>query len=106
MPSTGWWRFVVWVLTGAFLSFAWATGFSIGLFLLPFALLALWLVARRGRIWPEVLGAFAGAGLIGLLVTSQLLAAQAMPWLVGSLVLTLGAPLAYAFLRRGIVQTG
>jgi hypothetical protein len=105
MPLTGWGRFAVWALAGAFLFFALATGFSIGLFVLPFALLALWLVARRGRIWPEVLGAVAGAGVIVLLVTTQVLADQAIPWLASGLVLTLGAPLAYGFVRRGIVQT-
>ena len=40
IPKTGWWRFAAWVFAGALTLFAWLTGFSIGLFLLPFAVFA------------------------------------------------------------------
>jgi hypothetical protein len=105
MARTGWERFTVWTFAGTFFFFALASGFSIGLFLLPFALIALWLVARRGRIWPEVFGVAAGAGLIGLLIASMSSSEDAMPWLIAGFGLIAAASLAYALARRGIAET-
>jgi hypothetical protein len=48
------------------LFFALLTGFSIGLFVLPVALVACWFVGTRGRHWPEVLGGVTGIGLTSL----------------------------------------
>ena len=127
MPETGWWRFAAWVLAGAFTLFAWMTGFSIGLFLLPVAVLVIWLVARGGRIWPEILGSIGGIGVVGILIAALNHDYRACPagpgtlppgetsltcggtdpkpWLAGGLVLVALAPILYAVARRRIVKT-
>jgi len=63
--------FWLWALPGALLSFAFVTGFSIGLFVLPFAVVAFVVVGRserahaaRGAGW-GVLGGI-GATLVGI----------------------------------------
>ena len=61
--SDGWPWFAAWAVAGGLLFFSLLTGFSIGLFVLPFALLACWLLVVRARHWPEVLGGAAGVGL-------------------------------------------
>jgi hypothetical protein len=124
IPPAGWWRFAAWVFAGALTMFAWLTGFSIGLFVLPFAVLAIWLVARKSRIWPEILGMVGGAGVIliviaainhegpgcrtteengGITVTCGG-SLDPIPWLVGGLVLLAVAPLLYALVLRRIVK--
>lgn len=124
IPETGWWRFAAWVFAGALTMFAWLTGFSIGLFVLPFAVLAIWLVARKSRIWPEILGMVGGAGVIGIVIaainhegpgcrTTEEAGGITVtcggsldpkPWLVGGLVLLAVAPALYALARRRIVK--
>jgi hypothetical protein len=119
IPPTGWWRFAAWVFAGGLTAFAWLTGFSIGLFLLPFAVLTIWLVARKGRIWPEILGMVSGLGVIGLVIaainregdscrtteenggiTITCGGIDPRPWLVGGLVLIAAGVLLFAFARR------
>ncbi len=124
IPPEGWWRFAAWVFAGALTMFAWLTGFSIGLFLLPFAVLVIWLVARKSRIWPEILGMVGGAGVICLVIaavnhegpgcrTTEEAGAITVtcggsldpkPWLVVGFALLAVAPLLYAFARRRIVK--
>ena len=42
---------------------------TIGLFLMPLAVAACWVVARRDRLWPEgIMGALIGTGCVCLLV--------------------------------------
>jgi hypothetical protein len=60
--------FWAWTVVGAALCFSFLTGFSIGLFVLPFALLLLWLVLRGSPRWAESIGLFEGVGLTLLLV--------------------------------------
>jgi hypothetical protein len=124
MPATGWWRFTAWVFAGALTFFAFVTGFSIGLFVLPFAVIAVWLVARGGRIWPEILGLVGGIGVIGIVIaalnhdgsgcktteedgftTVTCGGIDPTPWLVGGLLLLAVASLLYAFARRRIEKT-
>jgi hypothetical protein len=103
------------------------TGFSIGLFLLPVAVLVIWLVARGGGIWPEVLGLVGGAGVVGLVIAAlnhdsrecpagpitlppgetsfTCGGTDPKPWLAGGLVLVALAPILYAVARRRIVKT-
>lgn len=65
----GWQSFAEWALALALFSFAVIGAASIGMLVLPFALLALVLVARRNRAWPEApTGGLTGVGSICLLV--------------------------------------
>ncbi len=121
IPPTGWWRFAASGRSPAgSLPSRWLTGFSIGLFLLPFAVLAIWFVARKSRIWPEILGMVGGLGVVGLVIaaihregtgcrssgepdgsiTVTCGGLDPKPWLVGGLVLLAAAPALYAFARR------
>ena len=124
MPRTGWWRFTAWVLAGALAFFAFLTGFSIGLFVLPFAVAAVWLVARGGRLWPEILGLVGGIGAIGIVIaalnregsgcrtteeggftTVTCGGLDPLPWLVAGLLLPAVASLLYGLARRRIEKT-
>ena len=60
----GWPWFLAWTAAGGLLVVSYLTVFSIGLFVLPFAVVAVWLVGRHGRAWPELLGGVSGAGLV------------------------------------------
>jgi hypothetical protein len=60
--------FWAWSLVGAGLCFSFLTGFSIGLFVLPFALLLLWFVLSRAPRWRESIGFVEGVGLVLLLI--------------------------------------
>jgi lysylphosphatidylglycerol synthetase-like protein (DUF2156 family) len=57
-----------WAVAGAAMTFSFLTGFSIGLFVLPFAAAVLVLVARRSPHPREALGFLAGAAGVLLLV--------------------------------------
>jgi len=115
--SSGWRWFAAWALAGALLVFALVTGFSVGLFVLPFALLALALVAARSAGGREMFGVISGAGLTGLLVWAlnvgstpcsdssdptrvQCGGLDPTPWLVGGLALVLAGIGAYVVARR------
>lgn len=64
----GWKAFVAWSLAGGLLVFSVLTGFSIGLLVLPFALAAVLVTAKRASAWPEAIGVVAGAGVVSLVV--------------------------------------
>ena len=64
----GWIAFLEWSGAAAALVFAVISAASVGLFILPLALVASLLVARDARIWPEGLGALGGAGIVFLAV--------------------------------------
>lgn len=64
----GWKAFAEWALGVALLSFAALAGASIGVFILPFALLSLVIAARRNREWPEATGGLTGIGSVCLFV--------------------------------------
>ena len=49
MHRDGWLAFAAWVLAGALAVFSFLAAASIGLFVLPFAGLAIWLSLRLGR---------------------------------------------------------
>ena len=59
----GWRWFWAWACFGVLFVVALLTGFSIGLFVLPFAAVVGVAVARRAPGWREALGAFVGAAL-------------------------------------------
>jgi len=113
--------FWAWSLVGAALCFSFLTGLSIGLLLLPFALLLLWLVLSRSPRWPESIGFVEGAGLVLLLVAylnrdyrpcgagPHILGAgesyscggiDPHPWLYTGLAIAALAAIAYAVVRR------
>jgi hypothetical protein len=68
-PRARWHWFLAWCATGAVFSFSYVTGLSIGLLVLPFAvvllLLAAWFAPGPGE---AVLGFVAGIGLVLLLI--------------------------------------
>ncbi len=89
--TTGWGGFAVWGLVGAFFSFSVLFAASIGLFLLPVAVLALVAVCIFVRVWPEIVGILEGLAALGFYVgLADLTLASggvALPWLLGGLVL-------------------
>jgi hypothetical protein len=98
----GWHWFLACALAGGLFTFSLLTGFSIGLFLLPAAAVALFWVARRsgGR---ETVGLFEGVGwtlLAVAFIQSGSGDLDARPWLLAGVVLSLGAVGAYAALQR------
>ncbi len=108
----GWLGFWAWAFAGGLLLFSLVTGLSIGLFVAPFALLALVLVGWRTRAWPESLGALTGFGALCLAVAflnwGEAGGPDAAPWLVtGAVLATAGAggywaltPSSFPYARR------
>lgn len=68
MKRRGWMAFLGWSISAAILVFALLSAASIGLFVLPFAVIVGWRVAHHARMWPEGLGSFGGAGSVLLFV--------------------------------------
>ena len=66
----GWSGFAAWCLAGALFTFSLLTGFSIGLFLLPLVVAALYLAARSAPDFRAALGFVAGIGVILLILAS------------------------------------
>lgn len=66
----GWPWFLAWALAGFLMSFSLVSGFSIGLFILPIAAVALFWAARRS---PHLLEA--SGFLVGIVPTAALVAA-------------------------------
>ena len=60
--------FGAWLVVGAALTFSFLAGLSIGLFVLPFALVLLAVVASRSPHRPEAIGLVSGIGVTLLLV--------------------------------------
>jgi hypothetical protein len=92
-----------WAAAGAALTFSFLTGLSIGLFVLPFAGLLLWWVARRTRHLLDATGFVAGIGVVLVLVAFLNRSGSGLdplPWLVAGVCLDGSALLAYALLRR------
>ena len=127
----GWRWFAGWAGAGTLLSFSVLSGFTIGMFLAPLVLGALWTVAGRARLWPEGLGLFAGVATTCLLVAVLALPYRPCPpsgsgslatgslatgssscggfdpfaWAVAGVALALASGFAYAFAhksRRGV----
>jgi hypothetical protein len=113
--SSGWRWFAAWAFVGALVVFALVTGFSIGLFVLPFAVIALVLVAARAAGGAEMLGLISGAGLIGLVVAALNVGStpctsdptrvhcgglDPTPWFIGGLALVLAGVVGYVLAGR------
>jgi len=120
---TSWTAFLAWTVAGGLLALSALSILSIGVFVLPLAVVALVLVGRRASRWPEGMRVLAGTGVLCFVVAflsrdyspcpeSGVLTIPAgatsvecggrdpLPWLVvGSVIL--GASVgAHAFLRR------
>jgi hypothetical protein len=119
----GWGWFAGWVGVGALVAFALVSAASIGLFVLPFALLALWVVLRRSPPRSTTFGLVSGAGLVCLLIWALNVGSSpcpesgtstappggvdeacggldALPFLVAGIALTLAGPALFAAARR------
>jgi hypothetical protein len=128
MRREGWLVFAAWVLAGALAVFSLLGAASIGLFIAPFAAVAIWLALRFGRAGPEMLGLVSGAGAVCLLIaflnrgttpcTEQghtlspgetevgCGGLQPTPWLIAGLVLVAVGIVVYALARRGTHSGG
>jgi hypothetical protein len=103
MHKRGWPWFGAWALAGGLFSFAFISALSIGIFVLPIALVAFWLLGSRGARGAEMLGAIAGAGAPCFLVAALSAggeAPDARPWLAAGLALMAIGIAAYLFARR------
>jgi hypothetical protein len=98
----GWGAFLGWC--GAGLLSALATiSFAIGIFVLPFAVVAIAIASRFG-LWPAALGFLGGVGLVGPLVSALNVgerdSSSYYGWLAVGSVLTLASALSFAAFRR------
>jgi hypothetical protein len=104
MWKRDWPWFGAWALVGALCSLAVVTAASIGLAVLPLALLVFWLLPRGGLSGVERLAAMtAGAGAPCFLVAGLSAggeAPDARPWLAAGLLLKAIGIAAYLFARR------
>jgi hypothetical protein len=122
----GWRWFGAWALAGALFTFSYLTGFTIGLFLLPLAAAALFVVAWQAPRLAETVGFGGGVALVALVAAflnrdyrpcgehGQLSippgappgtsiscgGTDPVPWLVSGLVIGALAVLTYALLTR------
>jgi hypothetical protein len=84
--GAGWSGFVAWCLAGASFTFSLLTGFSIGLFLLPLVVLAIYLAIRLAPGFRATLGFIGGIGAILLVIAS--IHNAAMDWLIPGVALS------------------
>jgi len=97
----GWRWFGAWWVSGGVFAFSLVTGLSIGLFVLPFAAAALFVVAARAPHLPETSGFVAGVGTLALVVAwlNRDDGIDVTSWLAGGFVLTTAAVAAFALTR-------
>jgi hypothetical protein len=99
----GIWWFLTWAVAGFGMSFSFVTGFSIGLLILPFALVALVLVARRSPHWAEASGFLTGIGWMLLLIAGIHVGDESLdphPWFYAGVSFTLAGVGAFVLLSR------
>jgi hypothetical protein len=90
-------------VAGGLTTFSLLAAASIGLFVLPAALLALWIASRGAPRGPEPFGLFAGAAAVCFLITwiqREPGGLDSLPWLVAGLVLAALGIGGYAALER------
>ncbi len=95
--SDGWDGFAAWAAAGAAFTFSLLTGLSIGLFLLPIAVLAIVWALRRAPDFRSMLGFLGGAGLILLVIAG--LQDAASSWLIPGVALCGMAVTSFAAVR-------
>lgn len=117
----GWRWFGAWAIIGGLGALALLSAMSVGLFLIPLVAIGAWLVGRRARIWPELLGLVLGAAFLCLAIgwgaqrlphcseerppfpplqrgetqTYSCTDARALPWIVVGSVLAVSGTVAY-----------
>jgi hypothetical protein len=84
--GAGWSGFMAWYVAGALFIFSLLTGFSIGLFLLPFVVLAIYSAIRLAPGFRAALGFIGGMGAVLLVIAS--IHNAAMDWLVPGVALS------------------
>lgn len=60
----GWKWFGAWAIVGALGAFGVLSAMTVGLLILPVAVVGAWVIASRARAWPELLGLILGAGVL------------------------------------------
>jgi hypothetical protein len=103
MHVTGGWRFWLWSLAGALVTFSLVAAASVGLLVLPFAGLATFFVARRTRNRAEILGGLVGAAAVCFAIAWIQRAPggfDARPWLVAGIVLAVAGLAGYTVFAR------
>jgi len=118
----GWPGFALWAVAGGLLFLSLLTGLSIGLFILPLAVVAIVVAALRARGWREAVGGVAGIGAVCLVIAFQSRdynpcpesgvltvppgdtsiecgGVDATPWLIVGIALVSVSVLAYVFIR-------
>ncbi len=102
--ASGWDWFGAWAFVGALCAFAFVSMASIGLFVAPVALLALFFVGRKGVRGPELFGLVAGVGaiviVIGALNTGGDGWLDPRPWFIAGAALVAANVVAYSSARR------
>jgi hypothetical protein len=94
--------FGVWALEGALLAFSLLGAASIGLFVMPVAVLVLVVLARARAAGPQMLGALSGAGVPALVVAGLQQGPgdlDARPWLIVGLILVAAGVAGYVAVR-------
>ena len=64
----GWKWFGAWAVVGALGAFGVLSAMTVGLLILPVAVVGAWVIASRVRVWPESLGLALGAGVLCLTI--------------------------------------
>jgi apolipoprotein N-acyltransferase len=103
MHLAGCGRFWLWSLAGALVTFALLAAASIGIFVLPFAVLVLFFLSRRTRDRAELLGALVGAGAVCAAIAwiqREPGGFDASHWLLAAVVLAVAGIAGYALLGR------
>src|SRR3712207_3603718 len=67
----GWKGFLLWAVVGMLYGFAGLAMLSIGIFVLPIAVIATIAAARAVRVWPEVLGIMQGPAAACLFLAAR-----------------------------------
>lgn len=102
-------RFWLWAVAGAFVTLSFVGAASIGLLVLPVAVLTTGFVARKTRARAEPLGAFVGAASICFFVAWVQRAPggfDSRPWLVAGIVLAGAGVVGYGLLARRFAPPG
>ena len=97
------WRFWLWSLAGALVTFSLVAAASVGLLVMPVAAFATFLVARKTRDRAELLGALVGAAGVCFAIAWIQRAPggfDARPWLVAGIVLAVAGLAGYAVFAR------
>jgi hypothetical protein len=85
-PGAGWSGFMAWYVAGALFTFSLLTGFSIGLFMLPLVVLAIYVALRLAPGFGAALGFVGGIGAILVVIAS--IHNAALGWLVTGVALS------------------